>query len=107
MLDKALAIRAATWGLVTALSPLPQIRRMTRQQSSRDISICYWCVLLGGLALWVAYGVAVANLALMVPNAAAFCVGCLTIGVAVRYRRRPHARTHRACQPGTRRAVRG
>jgi hypothetical protein len=56
MLDTALAVCAAAWGLVMALSPLLQIRRMACQQSSRDISIGYWCVLLVGFALWVAYG---------------------------------------------------
>jgi MtN3 and saliva related transmembrane protein len=87
MLATALAVCAAAWGLVMALSPLLQIRRMVRQQSSRDISIGYWCVLLGGFALWVAYGVTVANLALIVPNSVAFGVGCLTLAVVVRYRR--------------------
>jgi MtN3 and saliva related transmembrane protein len=100
MLDTTLAVCAAAWGIVMALSPLLQIRRMAYQQSSRDVSIGYWCVLLGGFALWVAYGVAVANLTLIVPNAVAFCVGCLTIGVAVRYRRPPHARSGQASQQG-------
>jgi MtN3 and saliva related transmembrane protein len=71
---------------VMALSPLLQIRRMISQQSSRDVSIGYFCVLLGGFALWLAYGAAIANLALVVPNAVAFAVGSLTVGVAVRYR---------------------
>ena len=86
MLDTALAVCAAAWGVVMALSPLLQIRRMISQQSSRDVSIGYFCVLLGGFALWLAYGTAIANLALIVPNAVAFGVGCLTVGVAVRYR---------------------
>jgi hypothetical protein len=33
-------------------------------------------VLLGGFALWLAYGAAIPNLALIVPNAVAFGVGC-------------------------------
>jgi MtN3 and saliva related transmembrane protein len=100
MLDTALAVCAGAWGLVMALSPLLQIRRMACQQSSRDVSIGYWGVLLVGFALWVAYGVAVANLALILPNAVAFCVGCLTIGVAVRYRRPSHAHSGRASERG-------
>jgi MtN3 and saliva related transmembrane protein len=47
MLDTALAVCAAAWGVVMALSPLLQIRRMISQQSSRDVSIGYFCVLLG------------------------------------------------------------
>jgi len=105
MLNTMLAVAAATWGLVMALAPLLQIRRMTRQRSSRDVSIGYWSVLLGGFALWVAYGVAVANLALIVPNAVALCVGCLTIGVALRCRRPPHACTGPTTKPGTSRSA--
>jgi MtN3 and saliva related transmembrane protein len=100
MLDTVLAVCAAAWGLVMALSPLLQIRRMARQQSSRDVSIGYWCVLLVGFALWVAYGVAVTNLALIVPNAVAFGVGCLTIAVAVRYRPPSGAQSGRASERG-------
>jgi MtN3 and saliva related transmembrane protein len=97
MLDTALAVCAAAWGVVMALSPLLQIRRMITQRSSRDISIGYFCVLLGGFALWAAYGAAIANLALILPNAVAFAVGCLTIGVAIRYRHPPGRRR----QPGS------
>ena len=69
-----------------ALSPVLQIRRILDQQSSRGVSISYFVVLLVGFGLWVAYGVAAANLALIVPNAVAAIVGMATIGVALRYR---------------------
>ena len=84
MPDRRRSKRTARWSDQTV--PLLQIRRMISQQSSRDVSIGYFCVLLGGFALWLAYGAAIANLALIVPNAVAFGVGCLTVGVAVRYR---------------------
>ena len=102
MLDTALAVCAAAWGVVMALSPLLQIRRMIAQQSSRDVSIGYFCVLLGGFALWLAYGVAIANLALIVPNAVALAVGCLTVGVAVRYRPPAGVVSRGLRQPGKR-----
>lgn len=82
----ALAIAAAGWGVVMALSPLLQIRRILRERSAREVSIGYFCVLLVGFALWVAYGVSRADLALIVPNTIAFTVGCVTIGVAARHR---------------------
>jgi MtN3 and saliva related transmembrane protein len=54
MLEDALTVCAAGWGLVMALSPLLQIRRMIGRQSSRDVAIGYWCVLLVGFAVWAA-----------------------------------------------------
>jgi MtN3 and saliva related transmembrane protein len=82
----ALAVTAATWGVAMALSPVLQIRKMVQRRSSRDVSIAYLAVLLVGFGLWVAYGAALENVAIMLPNAIAFCVGAATIGVAARYR---------------------
>jgi len=83
----ALAAIAATWGVVMALGPLLQIRRMHAFRSSQEISIGYLAVLLVGFVLWVAYGASARNLAIVVPNGVAFVVGAAAISVAVSYRR--------------------
>ena len=57
-----------------ALSPTLQIRHMIESRSSSGISIAYLSVLVVGFALWFAYGVALDNLALMIPNTIAFIV---------------------------------
>jgi uncharacterized protein with PQ loop repeat len=38
---------------------------MFRQRSSRDVSISYFAVLLVGFVLWLSYGIAARNLALI------------------------------------------
>ncbi len=88
MTTTILALAAATWGVIMALSPLLQMRAMVRHRSSREVSIAYLAVLVVGFALWIAYGLALRNLALIVPNLIALGVGASTIGVAVWYRRR-------------------
>lgn len=85
-METTLAFSAAIWAIAMALSPVLQIRRILDQQSSRGVSISYFVVLLIGFGLWVAYGIAAANLALIVPNSVAAIVGATTIGVALRYR---------------------
>jgi hypothetical protein len=51
-------------------------------------------VLLVGFTLWVAYGLAISNWFLVVPNAVAFAVCSTTIAVALRYRlKEPAGRT--------------
>ncbi len=82
----ALAPIAAAWGVLMAIAPLLQMRRMVERRSSADVSLGYLAVLEIGFSLWVAYGVALGNLALIVPNSVALVVGLLTILVAVRYR---------------------
>ena len=92
MTTTALAVGAATWGVIMALSPLLQIRRMVARRSSEDVSISYFIVLLVGFGLWIAYGISITNAALVIPNAVALVVGTVTIGVAAWYRRDDRSR---------------
>ena len=82
-----LAILASIWGVAMALSPTLQIRHMIAIRSSAGISIPYLGVLVIGFALWFAYGIALRNPALIIPNTIAFIVGATTIVVARHYRR--------------------
>ena len=89
MFETVLAATAAAWGILMAISPGLQIRKMLLHRSSREVSIAYFWVLLVGFTLWVAYGVTIKNWYLVVPNVVAFTVGATTIVVALRYRLRP------------------
>lgn len=82
----ALAVLAASWGVLMALSPTLQVRRMLARRSSADVSIAYLAVLQIGFGLWVAYGLSIGNLAIVVPNAVAFVIGAVTVAIALRYR---------------------
>jgi MtN3 and saliva related transmembrane protein len=83
----ALGVTAATWAMLMALSPLLQVREIRQRRSSDGVSIAYFCVLLVGFALWVAYGLARGDLPLVVPNTLALLIAALTITVAARHRR--------------------
>jgi MtN3 and saliva related transmembrane protein len=85
-LTDALAVLAATWGVMMALSPMLQLRRILQRRSSADLSLTYLSVLQVGFTLWVAYGLSLGNLAIAVPNAVAFLVGAATIAIALRFR---------------------
>ena len=69
------------------ISPVLQIRRMLRQRSSRDVSVGYFAILLVGFLLWISYGIAARNLALIVPNTVALLIGASTIAIALRLRK--------------------
>ena len=77
---------AASWGVLMALSPLLQIRRMRNRRSSADVSVTYLAVLQVGFTLWLAYGLSLGNLAIIVPNLVALVIGGVTIAIAHRYR---------------------
>jgi len=80
----ALAVVAASW--MMALSPILQLRRILERRSSADISIAYLAVLQVGFTLWIAYGIALGNVAITVPNSVAFLVGAATLAISLRFR---------------------
>lgn len=79
----AFAIAAASCAVLMALAPLLQIRRMLQRRSSADVSVGYLLILLPGFALWVAYGLASEDIALVIPNTAAFLIALGTVICAV------------------------
>ena len=83
----ALAFAASGWGIAMAVSPVLQIRKIVQHRSSHGISIGYMSVLFVGFLLWLSYGIALANWALIVPNVVATVVITATMAVAYRYRR--------------------
>jgi MtN3 and saliva related transmembrane protein len=87
----ALAILASGWGIVMAVAPLLQIRRILASRSSRDVSIGFLAVYVVGFAFWLAYGLSLSNSALVVANAVSLAVGSATLVVAVRFHPRPSA----------------
>lgn len=74
-----------------AISPVLQIRKIVQHRSSHGISLGYMTVLFVGFLLWLSYGIALGNWALIVPNVIAAVVIAATMAVVVRYRR-PHPR---------------
>lgn len=82
----AIGAVAASWGVLMAISPILQIRRVLDRRSSADISVSYLAVLQVGFTLWVGYGIALGNPAIIIPNSVAFLVGVATILIALRFR---------------------
>jgi uncharacterized protein with PQ loop repeat len=82
----ALAITAAAYGVLMAIAPLLQIRRMLETRSSSDVSVGYLWVIEIGFGLWMAYGISLPNLAIVIPNTVALTVGLATILVARNFR---------------------
>lgn len=62
---------------------------MRQRQSSADVSIGYLFILFPGFALWIAYGLASRDLALVIPNIVALVICAVTIGYALKLRPRP------------------
>lgn len=81
-----LGVAAAAFGVAMGLSPLLQVRHMVARGSSGDVSLPFLLVLLAGFVLWLAYGVALGNAALIVSNAVAITSYAITTAAVLRLR---------------------
>ena len=86
---ESLGVAAAAWGVLMAVSPLLQIRRMLARRSSADVSIAYLAVLEFGFVLWIGYGISLGNPVIALPNSVAALVGAATMLVAWALRHGP------------------
>lgn len=74
-------------GVLMAVSPALQIRRMRRTRSSNDVSLLYLTMLAGGFVVWLAYGIARDDWPMKISNTASLVFMLITITVALTYRR--------------------
>ena len=82
-----LALAATCWGVLMSLAPLLQVRVILREKSATGVSPAWLAVLVVGFALWLAYGVALGDLPLVLTNLCSISVGTFTLLVVLRYRR--------------------
>ena len=73
---------------------------MLREQSSREVSLGYFTILLIGFLLWIAYGVAAGIPALVIPHSVALLVGVAVVIVALRLRHRSRGKRSRWADRG-------
>jgi uncharacterized protein with PQ loop repeat len=98
----ALGTAALLAGLVMAVAPTLQVRRMFETRSSRDFSLAYPTLPCVGFVLWMAYGISMWNLPMMLSNMASLTFMIATIAVALYFRRSGgEAVTAREVEPGS------
>ncbi len=83
----ALGTAALIAGILMALSPTLQVRRMLQTGSSRDYSLGYPSLLCIGFLFWLAYGLSLVNWPMILSNIASLAFMLSTIGVALYFRR--------------------
>jgi MtN3 and saliva related transmembrane protein len=67
-------------GCVTVVSFVPQVWRVWRTRQTRDLSLGAFCLLATGAALWLTYGVMVADAPVILTNSV---VGVLIVAIIV------------------------
>lgn len=81
---------AGTWGVLMALAPLAQVRRLVINRSASDVSLGFLVILQIGFVFYLAYGMSIENRLLIVTNTVSILTNGATLTVAMRLRR-PYA----------------
>jgi MtN3 and saliva related transmembrane protein len=75
-------------GICTSISLLPQLIKIIREKRAENISWFMLFILLGGLGLWVWYGLLRKDYPIFITNSFSFLVNVLVIYFTFRYKRK-------------------
>jgi MtN3 and saliva related transmembrane protein len=73
----------------TVASTLPQIRKAIKTKDTEDVSIRFLLVLIGGLFLWVVYGIGRSDIVIVIGNFIGMSLNIYMLVLKVRYSREP------------------
>jgi MtN3 and saliva related transmembrane protein len=75
-----------TFGVVMGIAPLLQVLRVVRRGSSDDVAAGPLAIAAIGTALWLSYGLAAGDTALVIANIVATSVNTVALATVLRFR---------------------
>lgn len=73
-------------GALTTVSFLPQVVKIWRAKSAKDISYAMFLTFSGGVFLWLLYGIAIGATPVIVANAVTFVLALAVVLLKMRYK---------------------
>ena len=74
-------------GILTSISMLPKLIKIIRTKNAEDLSWLMLVVLLGGLSIWIWYGILKKDIPLIITNTFSVLVNILIIIFSVKYKK--------------------
>lgn len=74
-------------GILTATSLLPQVIKTFKEKKAEDVSLLMLLVLLGGLILWIVYGIKKNDLPIIATNCFSLLVNITMVVLRIRYKK--------------------
>jgi MtN3 and saliva related transmembrane protein len=76
-----LAVLATVFGIIGALGNIPQVIKIYKRKSAKDISVWTWLILSVGSSIWILYGIEINSYPLIIGNIAALiCFITIIVG---------------------------
>ncbi|HEY6862265.1 MAG TPA: SemiSWEET transporter [Burkholderiales bacterium] len=85
MSDIALNVLGFAAGVLTTVAFVPQVIKLRRTRSARDISLGMYTVFTSGVALWLVYGIALGSMPIVVANVFTLALALAVLAMKVRY----------------------
>jgi MtN3 and saliva related transmembrane protein len=77
-------------GTLTTIAFVPQLLKIHATKSGRDVSLRTFLIFAVGVALWLAYGVLIGSLPIVLANVVTLAIALTIIALKIRYtQRRP------------------
>ncbi len=73
----------------TVASTLPQIKKAIKTKDTNDVSIRFLLVLIGGLFLWVMYGIGRSDVVIIIGNSIGVSLNVCMLVLKVKYSKQP------------------
>jgi MtN3 and saliva related transmembrane protein len=73
-------------GTITSITFIPQVLQIWKTRSAKDISILMLSLLITGVSLWLAYGIAVKDVAIIYTNGMVLAMSLLMLYFKFRFK---------------------
>jgi MtN3 and saliva related transmembrane protein len=74
-------------GFLTSLALLPQVVKIYKSRSARDISSVMFAIFCIGIILWIIYGVAIGSTPVIIANSVSLSFSLIILALKFRFRR--------------------
>jgi MtN3 and saliva related transmembrane protein len=76
-------------GVLTGASMVPQVVKMLKEKKASQVSVFMILILIGGIILWIWYGILKDDLPIIATNSFSLLVNFVMIILRIRYRNNP------------------
>lgn len=73
-------------GILTTFSLIPQVMKIWRSRSARDISLGTYAIFSVGISLWIAYGVVIASVPVILANTVTLFLALVILSFKLRFK---------------------
>jgi len=78
--------------VLTTIAYIPQVVKIYRTKSARDVSFRMFSLLATGVSLWLVYGIMMRSVPLIFANFVTLALSLTVLGLKIKYERTPGAR---------------